>query len=246
MKTNKICSIFLLIIALFTACTPAPAHTQTPTITPIPTSTPSPTPEPTAAIRPSATPMHVLTEGDVTLPIRDISQFEYVPCYVFSEDRFHAGDGINLPKNKAPFIVYSPSDGIIDAANFVNESVGWEINIRTPFYLDNKQVYIDIVHVSGLADDLKIGSKIEKGQQLAIMDRPCGDPRGGYLIDIALRLGSHKQANPIYDNWTGTEYLSFFSYVEDDLLLLDDESYSIAPTCLGVSIPSEKRKTKSQ
>ena len=46
MKTNKICSIFFLIIALFTACTPAPAPTPNPNKVPNPKNHPRHTPTP--------------------------------------------------------------------------------------------------------------------------------------------------------------------------------------------------------
>ena len=236
---------FLLIICLIyigSAC--SSNNSISANTTSQPKITPQSTIPPTFQINPSATPLKILSIYDVDLPIKNISRFEYVPCYVFSEKSFHAGDIFRLPKNESPFTVNAPIDGIIDTANFVNESVGWEINIKTPYYLNSKQVNVDIVHTSGLASGLHIGSSVEKGQQLAIMDHPYGDPHGGYIIDIAMRLDSHKQANPIYDNWTGTEYFSYFEYIKDNLAQLQKNTYSIMPICSGNPIPIQKRTPK--
>lgn len=212
---------------------------------PTPTKSPTLKPEPTITPEPSLTPttLPLLTINDVGLPIKDLTFFEYRPCYVFTEDRFHAGDGIYLHKDDAPFIVYSPISGVIQDEYFIDDFIGWEINIKSDFLLDSQWVYVDIVHIGLLYGSLEIGSQIKKGEPLAVIDSPHGDPGGRYLIDIAIRKGSHKQANPNFDDWTGTEYLSFKDFIEDDLASLDQSTFTtIGEPCLGNPIPEEKRK----
>lgn len=140
--------------------------------------------------------------------------------------------------------VYAPIDGTITAANFVNDSVGWEINVKTPYELDGQVAYYDLVHTSGLANDVKIGTFLRKGEQIAFMSRPYSHPRE-YILDFAIRRGAHKQANPNSSNWTGTEYVSVLQFVLDDLTGLSAGSFQLVPTCQLTSknnvIPEAKR-----
>lgn len=219
--------------------TPAP----TATLTPVPitaTNTPSPTPTPTNTAFPE------LTIADVGLPIdpNTTGLFKYIPCYVFTVTRFHAGDGIKFPNSEKTYYIIAPIDGKIVSANFVNESVGYEINVETPYVINGKIVFYDLVHSSGLIENLRVGSVLKKGEPLAIMKNlygvPSGDPDRGFLLDFALRSGSHKQANASLDGWTGLEYLPFSKYIQDDLAELPSNSFRLMPICSGNPIQQNK------
>ena len=267
---NYLLAIFVLSL-LLSACasaptaTPLPAPTATmtslPTVTatvtatstPVPTATATntPTPSPTRTrtpVPPSPTP-RVLSPQDVGLPVKDV-YFEYIPCYVFTQDRFHAGDGIYPSVAQAPHRVYAPMDGTVISAQLIPSvpglgwEIGFEINVRTPFVLDGETVYYDMVHISGLADGVKVGTFVRKGEQIAVMTRPYGDPRGYiYLIDLAFRRGTHKMAAPSNPNWTGTEYFSVLTYVKDDLDALPVGSFKLLPTCITNNIIPEAKRT---
>ena len=193
---------------------------------------------------PSPTP-RVLSPQDVDLPIKEVNGLDYLPCYVFTETQFHAGDILILPDPKAIYKVFAPIEGTIVTAQFLDDSIGWEIVVRTPFVLNGETVYYDILHSSGLADNLRVGASVRKGDQLAVITRPYRPMRGFSIIDFAIRRGSHKMAAPTHPSWTGTEYVSVLQYVQDDLNSLAAGSFRLSPTCVLTSpnntIPEAKR-----
>jgi hypothetical protein len=123
--------------------THAPTATDTYTSTPLPTMTRTPVP-------PSPTP-RTLSVKDVDLPIKGVVGFEYKPCYVFTTDRFHAGDAIYMPDPAGSYKIYAPMEGTIVFAQLLDDSIGWEINVMTPFMLNGEAVY----YLSTLMDWLK-------------------------------------------------------------------------------------------
>ena len=249
----------LVLCSLLSACTSAPTATPLPaptaTVTPLPTvtvtatatSTPQPTNTPTplqtitrTPIPPSPTP-RILSAKDVELPIKDLKGFEYKPCYVFTTSRFHAGDQIYMPDPGGSYKVYAPIDGTIVAARLVDDTIGWEINVMTPFILNGETVYYDLVHVNGLADNIRVNAFLRKGEEIAIKNRPNADPQRRSMVDFAIRRGPHKQANAAAPDWTGTEYVSVLTFLQDDLDALPIGTFQLAPICDGNPIPEAKR-----
>jgi hypothetical protein len=138
--------------------------------------------------------------------------------------------------------VLAPIEGKIIESGLVNESVGYEITVETPYLYQGKRVYYDLVHSSGLVSGLKNGDWVNKSEPIAILDRHYG---GGELKDIFLDIGirnAPKGANPKLDNWHPYSYFSFLEFIKDDLQQLPTNTYSIAPTCSGNPISSENRQ----
>jgi hypothetical protein len=161
---------------------------------------------------------------------------------MFTTTKFHAGDGVFYPKGAADthYTVYAPADGTIVVANYINESVGWEINVKTPYTVDGKPVVYDVVHSSGLVSGLTVGTFIHKGDKLAIKANEHLTPSvKEWLIDIGFRNG-HKQANASIDDWTGLGYFSYTKLILDDLAMLQESQYKIRSACAGNPIQQSK------
>ncbi|MBN2549262.1 MAG: hypothetical protein JXB15_08900 [Anaerolineales bacterium] len=178
-----------------------------------------------------------LTAADVGLPWdTTTTKPTLLSCYLFTDTHFHAGDGIVYAYgNKGEHIVLSPVNGVITEAGFVNDFTGWEITIETPFSRAGNQVYIDIVHSSGLVDGLGVGEMVTKGQPLAKLIRPYGSGNQEtpeYSIDIAARNGP-KGANPKSSNFAPRSYFSFLELLADDLVTLSPGSFTLGPPCIG-------------
>jgi hypothetical protein len=154
---------------------------------------------------------------------------------------FHAGDCFYFPSGNSntKYHVVAPADGIIVHAYFINDSIGWEINVRTPFVVDEKTVYYDVVHTSGLVPGLKEGMYIHKGDKLAIKSKEYLDPANYWLVDIGFRNG-HKQTNASLEGWTGLGYFSFTRLLLDDFEGLDPKQYDLLPLCKGNPIKQNK------
>jgi hypothetical protein len=222
--------------------TPIPTDTATATLAP-PTNTPKPTLRPpTATPKPTASPLRELTTADVGLPIdtKQLSLFRYKPCYIFTDGRFHAGDIINFTASPpSEYDVLAPIDGKVITAHLVTPQIGWEISVMTNFAYKGGRVYYDIVHTNGPANGVSVGTRVRKGQPLAVIRPPYNlDPGGSAIVDFALRNSPHKQANPASDNWTGTEYFAFMPWVQDDLGSLPPGAYiETGHECKGSPIP---------
>jgi hypothetical protein len=222
--------------------TPMPSNTSSPTYTSTPTITPTKTPQPTATLRPE------LTAEDVGLPW-DTTQTNPIltPCYLWSDNYFHAGDGIifSYYPDKTYFVLAPISGEIIEASNMTNfrpVGIGWEITIATEFSKKGKQVYVDFVHTSGLVPGLRVGQHVERSQPLLILDKHWGGHSGelDLFLDIGIRNGP-KGANPQVDNWQPESYFSFLEFIYDDLEQLPPNTYSLLPTCAGNPISPENR-----
>jgi hypothetical protein len=107
--------------------------------------------------------------------------------------------------------------------------------------LNGEAVYYDLVHINGLAEGVRIGAFLQKGEQIAIKNRPNTDPLRRSMVDFAIRRGSHKQANATAANWIGTEYVSVLAFLQDDLDALPVGTFQRVPTCDGNPIPEAKR-----
>jgi hypothetical protein len=156
---KKIIRLYMLITLSLVSCNSVSVSTLTlmpiPSNTPLPTETQTPTAIPTKAPRPTATPLPELTATDVGLSWDPTTTTPtLIPCNLDEVVRNgiiynHRGDGIiyaNYP-DKTHYVL-APLSGTIEAANLVNETVGWEINIATDYLKDGKRVYIDLVHTS--------------------------------------------------------------------------------------------------
>jgi hypothetical protein len=207
-------------------------HTPSPTLTYtlVPTETATKTP------RPTQTPLPELTEGDVGLiwnPSDINGPVIITPCYMFTSDRFHAGDQVDFPSSQTAYSILAPTDGIIISAEKVNDSIGYEVNVQTPYILNGKTVYYDIVHSNGLVPGLHEGSEVRKGSPIVIKNGEMVAPQNKWLIDIAFRNSMNKQANASLDGWTGLGFLSYTRLIQDDLASLDSSQFYMRPTCAG-------------
>lgn len=243
----KIIVTVLFIIFVSVSCAPITTPIPTSTAVPTLTTTPAPTATKTKASIRTATPQRELTIEDVGLPIdtTQVTYFKYKSCYLFTTTLFHAGDIINFtPKSPNSYKILAPVDGEIISANLVTAQIGWEINVMTDFLYEGQRVFYDIVHTNGLVDGVSVGTKIKKGEVLAIIKQPyILDPGGFTGVDFALRNSSHKQANPNSSNWEGTEYIPFSIWVLDDLTSLPDGTSYIDASyeCHGKPIPEAKQ-----
>ena len=255
---KKLFSTILFIIIILTACTPVstPISTSTtaPSSTPDPTNTPQPTvtitqtftPEPRATSTkiPSITPFPELLPENVDLPIeKGITSFIYKHCYVFADDnndglldRFHAGDllyfytdfsGID---NEIEYKVLAPIEGRIIYSNLINDKVGWEIRIETPYLFEGKKVFYDIVHADRAVVGLYEGEYVQKGQPILIVNSLRNNGRFEKVIDIAFRNG-------IRGPQPGTKGVFHpYSYIDPSIFFEDDFSRAISA---GVNINFE-------
>lgn len=232
MRTLKILIISILLFMPLIACssvstqvptnaitdTETPALTSTLGVTNTVTATSKPTEKQTAL--PSLTPRHELTAADVILPIGlEVNSFVYKKCYVNTPTHFHAGDFIyyHLGYNTESYIVYAPMDGWIRFAVKINEKVGWEINVETPFYYDNNIVWYDIVHFDRLIPGIRIDSFVKQGEPIAIVETARDNGRLEVGIDIGIRIGP-KGANPQIIPFYPDSYLNVYLFLEDDLM----------------------------
>jgi hypothetical protein len=246
-KIITIISVIFLVSCAPIANNPTPTGTETlaptPTFTIVPTVTSTKTPNPTK------TPMPELTAADVGLPLNPAEfsgKFIWKPCYVFNQGYFHAGDMIYFPTGdkNTNYNVIAPADGVIENAVYLGDSIGMEINVKTPFVLNGKTVFYDIVHDSRLAPGLHVGSIIHKGDVIAIRDITVkADPQGLWNLDIAFRNSTNKQANINDPIWTGQGFISYYRLVQDDLQKLDSSTYTLMPTCSGNPIKNKNFMT---
>jgi hypothetical protein len=238
-------SCFVIAIVL-TSCAPqATAAPSTETLVPTLAFTVTPTATATKTPIPTATPKREITAGDVGIPW-DTSEINglvnIMPCYLFTSTVFHAGDGFYFPSGNidAVYHVVAPADGKIVNEVYINEFTGYEINIETPYVLDGKTVFYDVVHTSGLVPELSVGMYIHRGDYLAIKDKRIrGDPIGKWLVDIGFRNGK-RQANASISEWTGLGYFSYTRLLQDDFALLTSDQYYIMPKCKGNPIQQNK------
>ena len=248
--------IILIVIALISAnCSPLPQQvmpsdtpSNTPTVTFTATPLPTRTSTPTLTPRPTTTPMSELTPADIGLPFDPTSaHFEVKSCYVYNDTHFHAGDifsWILAPDQKISII--APIDGYIENAGFVIPKVGYEINIASnrAYTTDfgTGQVFVDLVHLSGIADDIKPGTFVQQGD---IIGHIANGPQnvGRYSnLDIAFRNDPDKYANPEGQGWLksrGKQYFAFLPFVNDDLSLLDPSLYTNVSPCIGDPYPQQ-------
>jgi hypothetical protein len=239
--------IYVFVFCLFlVSCSSVP--TAIPAITVISTATLTlipPTLTNTETAIPTKTPQPELTVSDVGLPWdpnKVNGRVQIKPCYIFTSTKFHAGDGFYFPRGNSDtvYTVVAPADGVIVAATDLSElGIGWEINVETPYLLDGKPVFYDVVHSSGLVDNLRVGMEVHRGNPLVIKTNEFLDPAGLWLIDIGFRNGL-KQANPSVPEWTGLGYFSFTRLLEDDLALLDQNQFLFMPACSGNPIQQNK------
>lgn len=173
-----------------------------------------------------------------------VKQFTVKPCSFKNETRFHAGDAffyINLGYDeKIP--VLAPTDGHLNSASWVNQSVGYEINMETPFLYKDKIVYFDLVHLGELAQGVHSGMNVNQGQVLGYITNAVKAGGGIPMLDIAARNNERFQANPDYWNefgTDGTEYFPFLPFVEDDLKLMPAGTFIRSPQCLGNIYPQD-------
>jgi hypothetical protein len=248
----------LFILSLATGCggsnttaTPNPTNTLYPTDTPVPstytraqTATPTETPEPTDTPTttptgtpiPTATPRRKLTAAEVGLPIGpEVESFVYKLCYVNTTTRFHAGDGVyyELGTSPAEYTVYAPIDGTVRETLRINDVVGWEIRVETPFVYEGQTVWYDLVHHDGPLPGITVGTYVERGEPIAkLFTARCAPGRCEKLVDYAIRNGP-RGPNPQVDPFYPDSYLNVFLFVEDDLA-----SRSVTyETCQGNPIP---------
>jgi hypothetical protein len=231
-----------------TLLTITPTQISTPTVTTAPPNIrPTDGPIPTSAIRiatrTSTSVPRELTPADVGLifnPAEIRGTFMIIPCYMFSSDIFHAGDGVYFPSgdSSTKYNVVAPADGNIVRASRISDRIGYEINVQTPFTLDGQTVFYDVLHTSGLREGLRIGDTVHKGDVLAIKKMEHLDPGGNWLVDIGFRNG-YKQANASLPDWIGLGYFSWSRLVMDDLAMVDPSRLSYR-TCVGNPIEQSK------
>jgi hypothetical protein len=227
--------IFVCLILIMVACSPNIPIT--------PTETPEPTNPPTIEITqtPTQTPLElspeyfslpVVFEGPYSLG----NKLRYSPCYHWDQNNydankitndnwyqyFHAGDMYILKTtNKAKVIVaLSPISGrIIKSEDF---GQGLIVSIKTDYYLEGKQVFVDIAHMDELfpGDEkfprIDIGSQIKQGQPIGLSKTVWIWGRPEQALDIGLRNGP-EGANPMYSNFAPNSYIDPFPYLKDDL-----------------------------
>jgi hypothetical protein len=236
-------SVFCLIVV---SCSSMP--TAVPTITANSTVTLTlipPTKTNTDTAIPTKTPQPELTIADVGLPWNPIAvngRVQIMPGYLFTSTMFHAGDGFYFPRGNSDtvYTVIAPADGVIVAATDLSDfGIGWEINVETPYLLDGKPVFYDVVHSSGLVDELRVGMEVHRGDPLVTKTNEFLDPAGLWLIDIGFRNG-FRQANASIPEWTGLGYFSFTRLLEDDLALLNQNQFLVLPVCSGNPIQQTK------
>jgi hypothetical protein len=214
--------------------------------TPRPTETSTPTKIPTRTPRPTATPLPELTAADVGLPIRPENKTGiYLPCYLLTDTMFHAGDGWfyeyeleQYHELASPYTIYAPIAGRVTESHLVTEAIRYEITVATPFSLNGKQVYYDVVHTNGPVNGVSVGSWIEQGQALALISS-LSTPNGwiwNAMADIGFRNGP-KGANASLDNWQPYSYFDPLPFYEDELLLNDE--ITVLPRCSGNPIAPE-------
>ena len=170
------------------------------------------------------------------------------PCYVFNSKVFHAGDMIYFPtgNKNTKYNVLAPADGVITIAeDLSNKGIGWSITVETPYSLDGKPVFYDLVHSSGLVPGLSQGMNIHRGDPLAIKDGKFVDPLGWWLIDLGFRNGleaanASVSSGPGVTGWTGLGYFSYTSLIKDDLAQLNPKQFGFYPTCSGNPIQQNK------
>jgi hypothetical protein len=243
-KEEAICVAGFCFILVSCSSIPTVMSTETATLsiafTPIP-----PTSTKTMTATPTQTPQPKLAIADVGLPWNpnEINgQVLIKPCYLFTATMFHAGDGFYFPRGNSDtvYTVVAPADGVIVAATDLSDlGIGWEINVKTPFLLDGKTVFYDVVHSSGLVDELDVGMEVHRGEPLVVKTKEFLDPAGLWLIDIGFRNGL-RQANASVPEWTGLGYFSFTRLLEDDLALLNHNQFLIMPVCSGNPIQQNK------
>jgi len=234
------CKIFFFLMAIIiviTSCTIA--FVPTPIPTPIPTATSLPSPTPLAEFSPEHFAFPVAFNGDYQIE----SPLRYVPCYHWDgitkekveEDEdiwrylFHAGDMfiLNLNQPAVDIVVISPTTGVIEGVNQFNDE-NIEINIKTPYYLDGKRIYVDIVHSQRLfpGDDkfpeIHQGDNVEIGQPIAIQNLFLQHGREEQVVDIGIRNGP-SGANPSIGvgDYFPESYIDPILFLEDDILLYE-------------------------
>lgn len=137
-------------------------------------------------------------------------------------------------------------EGKIVNANLVSSSTGYEIGLETNLFRNGKRVYIDMVHTSGLVEELKIGMTVKRGQPLLVLDKHWG-PGGlnDLYLDIAIRNGPIG-ANPLSRNFSPLSYFSFVDMIRDDISALPPGDVRFIPVlpnyregdCRGDEVPS--------
>ena len=164
-----------------------------------------------------------------------------MPCYLFTSEVFHAGDAFYFPPgdSNTEYAVIAPADGKVVHANYINDSVGYDITVKTSFLLDGKPVFYDVVHTSGLYPGLVEGQAVHKGDNLAVKRNEHLDPIGQWIVDIGFRNGK-EQANASVPEWTGLGYFSYTRLLLDDLASLESSEYSLWPICEGNPIEQTK------
>jgi len=162
--------------------------------------------------------MRELTAADVGL-LHDPKAVSptYLICHYFTNTMFHAGDGIVFDTHEGnTYYGLAPIEGKIIESVLVNQKVGYEITVETPYLYQGKRVYYDLVHSSGLVSGLSDGSWVNKGDPIVFINKSYG--AGGSIkelsLDIAIRNGP-KGANSQRSNWQPYSYFSFLQFLYD-------------------------------
>jgi hypothetical protein len=182
MKTNF--CLFALITFSLASCNtvsvPTVTNTQTPTSTSHQTEILTNTSTQTRTPRPTATPLRELTAEDVGLPF-DLAtttgiRVDYMPCYVNTETRFHAGDLFyfnNLPTDTNIRVVAPISGRVVYMHNNPDTYLG-NIIVEAPFLLKGEKVFLHMVHFHSFDTSIGVRSWLDKGDIIGYITKGGG------------------------------------------------------------------------